>query len=590
MTGSGTSTERSWSRSILRQTISACFPLPSAWPRVQAVALSASRQLWQPGHVEFMSSTLVTAMASSAAAGKNPWLPLALVLLIAQADQVPDWLMEPQLHRGLHSLGPPSVMLGLGLLFLVLSLADSFADKVGWIEAWLTPISTTWRPFAAIAISALIGMGSVHATAHPAQLASGVGSHVGMSDVVASGGQTSPYLWLALCIGCGTFVGLIATVGKTGTRLLLTLVPIPGVRLAHSFLDDLFAWGVLLAGLVLSDSLIMLILGAIYLGVGCVTAPILGRLSLIQLRIFISAWKKFRNQSGPSKAPRWLERALPDRDLSQLLPAYAYRTRNTGLCRGGFLIVDAQGVVFAARSWFGAKFLKIERERLCRLGLAETLTSRAVCVARTLDSGDVEEATIYLFPGAPSTTSERLMAATRAAALVRVRPGSSSARLPHERQSSTRFVPASAAGNLRTQALLTLSAAIGCGLLTGGVVVPIGAGYLASPFKGRFVIGLALTTYLASSVVGTLGFAWPIALLYSVMLNAITLRDLSRHALRAHLDDVVDTYAFLPSVPSAVWVTSAPAVERFREGEVDPVTDGSWRVVWRLLSSQPAAA
>lgn len=533
-----------------------------------------------------MPSTLVTAMAGSAAAGKNPWLPLALILLIAQADQVPSWLMEPRLHAGLHGLGSPGVMLGLGVLFLVLSVADSLADKVSWIEAWLTPISTTWRPFAAIAFSALIGAGSMHDT--PPQLAIGAGFHIGMTDT--SAGQTNPYLWLALCVACGALVGLVATVGKTGTRLLLTLVPIPGVRLAHSFLDDLFAWGVLLAGLVLSDSLIMLILGTVYLGVGCVTAPILGRLSLIQLRIFAAAWKKFRNQSGAASAPRWLQRRFPERDLSQIMAAYAYRTASTGLCRGGFLIVDAQGVVFAARSWFGVKVLKVEREQLCRLGLAETLTSRAVCVARRLDSGEAEEATIYLFPGTPSATSERLIAAARQADLVRVRPGSPSARLPHERRASARFVPAAAAGNLRTQGLLTVSAAVGVGVLTGGVVIPIGAGYLASPFKGRFVIGLALTAYLASSVVGTLGFAWPIALAYCVVLNSIALRDLSRHALRAHLDGFVDTYAFLPSVPGALWVTSAPAADHFRTGELDPVTDGSWRVVWRLLAAQPAAA
>lgn len=537
-----------------------------------------------------MPSTLVTAMAGSAAAGKNPWLPLALILLIAQADQVPDWLMEPALHRGLHDLGSPGVMLGLGLLFLVLSIADSFADKVGWIEAWLTPISTTWRPFAAVAVSALIGAGGMRAAAQPTQLAVGTGFHMGMDSAAASTSQSNPYLWLALCVAGGTLVGLIATVGKTGTRLLLTLVPIPGVRLAHSFLDDLFAWGVVLAGLVLSDSLVMLVLGGIYLAVGCVTAPILGRLSLIQLRIFGAAWKKLRDDSRPVAAPRWLERALPGRDLSQILPAYAYRTTSTGLCRGGFLVVDAQGVAFAARSWFGPKILKIDRERLCRLGLAETLTSRAVCVARTLDDGDAEEATIYLFPGTPRATSERLVAASQQAALVRVRPGSPSSRLPHERQASARFVAAADAGNLRIQALLTLSAAIGVGVLSGGVVIPIGAGYLVSPFKARFAVGLALTAYLSSSVLGTLGFAWPVALLYAVLLNAISLRDLSRHALRAHLDGSVDTYAFLPIVPGAVWVTEAPASDRFREGEIDPVTDGSWRVVWRLLATQPAAA
>ncbi|MCB9590191.1 MAG: DUF4126 family protein [Polyangiaceae bacterium] len=557
--------------------------------------MAVSDRLWQPGDVGYLPSSLVTAISGSAAAGKNPWLPLALLCLIAQADRVPRWLMDPHLHRGLHGLAPPSVMLTLGIVFLVLSLAESFGDKVSWIEAWLTPISTTWRPFAAIAVATLVGVGTIQGNPGAlGQEAVGVGLGFGFDAIPeepTAWEQMSPYAWLVLCILAGTVSGLIATVGKTGTRLLLTLVPVPGLRLAHSFLDDFFAWGVTLAGLVMNDSLFMVVLGVLYLSVGLVVAPILGRLSLIQLKIFASLWRKLRAKQDdpPPKLPRWLKKALRDRDLSHVIPAYAYRTSETGLCRSGFLLVDDQGVVFAVRSWFRPKLLEVKPSELERLGLAETLTSRAVTLARSTANGG-DELSLYLFPGSPRATTERLLAAAKIAGLVRVRPGSQSGRLAHERSQAGRFVPASEAGNLRTQAVLSLGAAIGVGVLSGGVFIPIGFGYSASPFKGRFVLGCLLSLYLAASVMGTFGFAWPIALLYAVVLNAIALRDLSRHALRAHLDGFVDRFAFLPNVPGMIWVTDAPAADHFRAGQADPVTDGSWRVVWRLLSDEPATA
>lgn len=285
--------------------------------QVRVAALPTSRsvdvgdRLWQPGVVGYLPSSLVTAISGSAAAGKNPWLPLAVLCLLAQAERVPSWLMDPHLHRGLHQLAPPSVLLALGIVFLVLSLAESFGDKVSWIEAWLTPISTTWRPFAAVAVATLVGVGTVQGNPSAmggAAIGAGVGFGLDAIPEEPSAWATmSPYAWLVLCIVAGTLSGLIATVGKTGTRLLLTLVPVPGIRLAHSFLDDFFAWGVTLAGLVLDDSVFMAVLGALYLGIGMLVAPILGRLSLIQLKIFASLWRKLRAKSDdpPAKVPRW---------------------------------------------------------------------------------------------------------------------------------------------------------------------------------------------------------------------------------------------------------------------------------------------
>ena len=53
-----------------------------------------------------LPSSMVAAVASSAAAGKNPWLPLALIFLLAAPSSVPGVMMDPALHGQLHSLGP----------------------------------------------------------------------------------------------------------------------------------------------------------------------------------------------------------------------------------------------------------------------------------------------------------------------------------------------------------------------------------------------------------------------------------------------------------------------------------------------------
>ena len=100
--------------------------------------------------------SLVAAVATSAAAGKNPWLPLAMIFLLAAPSSVPDLMMNADLHRQLHGLAPVEVLWTLGGVFAVLALADSLADKVGFIEKWLVPISTAYRPFAGIACATAV--------------------------------------------------------------------------------------------------------------------------------------------------------------------------------------------------------------------------------------------------------------------------------------------------------------------------------------------------------------------------------------------------------------------------------------------------
>src|SRR5690606_12214825 len=209
-------------------------------------------------------SSMVAAVACSAAAGKNPWLPLALIFLLAAPDSVPAILMDPELHRQLHGLGPVELLWSLGAVFGVLALCDSLADKVGFIEKWLVPISTAWRPFAGVAVAALVGVAAAPDVPDP-QLAivqADMGLLVGGSVVV-------------LTIALGSLGTWIATMGKTGIRLLMTMVPVPGLRFAHSLVDDLFALGASIAGLAFASTPLVAVLVALYLAVGIFTGPLL---------------------------------------------------------------------------------------------------------------------------------------------------------------------------------------------------------------------------------------------------------------------------------------------------------------------------
>src|SRR5690606_11976936 len=126
---------------------------------------------------------------------------------------------------------------------------------------------------------------------------------------------------------------------------------------------------------------------------------------------------------------------------------------------------------------------------------------------------------------------------------------------------------------------------------TGGVFIPIGAGYLLSPFKRRFALGLALSAYLSLSVAFSMGLGWPAAVLYASLLNVLALRDLTRNALKARIDGYVDKRAWLPAVASRVWIAReslGAASDRWEEGAPEPLTDGSWRAVVRLLAEENA--
>lgn len=552
-------------------------------------------------------SSIMAAIALSAAAGKNPWIPFAILFLLAAPAGVPSWVMDPNLHAAVHGLGPAGLLYGLGGVFLVLSILDSVADKIPLVERWLVPVSTTWRPFAGAAVATVIAVGTAQGAAQATEAA---------HTVAAAAATLPPFIaadFGAVALGMSTFVltivggtvfGALATVGKTGTRLLLSLVPLPGLRLAHSFLDDFFALAVAFVGLGHGTNIVFVAAAGLYLLVGLVTGPLLSRLAFIHLRIGIGlvrkGWRKLRKAppAPPEPPPAWLAKALTAEGIDPAsvttLPVYAYRAPVIGRCRAGLLVIANGSVWFAARAMFRPRILRVSHDELARIGLAQTTTSRMITLVDRLDSGALRETVLYLFPAVEDDVLPLLDRGSQGAGLARVRIDSASARealagFAH-RGESVRFLPAEEAGSLRMQALTTIVTAVAIGLLTGGVFIPIGAGYMFSPFKRRFLFGLAMSVYLSLCVVGTGGLGWPAALVYATLINAITLRDLARNALKARIDGFVDKRAFLPPVSDRVWVPERglrAETDRWHEGDSVPVTDGTWRKIAALLA-EPA--
>jgi hypothetical protein len=545
--------------------------------------------------VEGVPASVVTAIALSAAAGKNPWIPLGLLFLLAAPESVPAIFMEPELHSALHGLGPAVVLWSLAAFFLVVACLESLADKISWVETWLVPLSTTWRPFASVAVAAIVAFAVADAEPLEIDLEGAL-----PLDVV----RAETHYWLGASVFVitvigGAIYGWLSTIGKTGTRLLLALVPLPSLKLIHSFLDDLFALALSFAGFAFGDSLLLTIALALYLLVGIFSGPLLTRLAWINFRIGLALIHKMRRTAGAEReavvAPKWLTRAAGDEGIdladAHLLPSYAYKARDAGRCRVGFLVLADDAAYFATRVMWRPVLVPFPHTRLTRVGLAQTTTTRTVALSEVTESGAIDEVVFYLFPSVEEDVLPLLEAAAEATRLRRVRPESESARsgLPGyaHRGKSVRFILPLEAGSLRTQALLTIGGALVGGVLTGGLFIPIGLGYALSPFPRRFFVGLFASGYLTLAVLGTMGFGWPVAVIYAVLLNTLALRDLTRAALKARIDGYVDRRAFLPSVSERVWIPESRLLSEgdlIQEGDTIPLTDAPWRTVVTLLA------
>jgi len=536
--------------------------------------------------VHMLPTSMITAIATSAAAGKNPWLPLAMIFLLAAPESVPSVLMNAELHDQLHSLGPVELLWSLGGVFGVMALADSLADKIGFIEKWFVPISTAWRPFAGIACATIIGVAAAREVTFEPETAPVVQASLlaGSSVVVLTVGVAALFTW-------------ISTMSKTGVRLLLTMIPVPGLKLAHSFVDDFFAFAATVAGLAFADTFLVPILLTLYLAVGIVTGPLLTRLTWIHFCIGWALlrkgkWVVFSDEAVLPEPPGWVTTYLQEQGLAgaTVVPSYVFQAPTVGRCRVGHLILAADKTIFLTRVMFRPRAFSIDEAALSRVGMADNSTNRVVTLVSRLPSGALREVHVYLFP---ALEQDVLPAIERGlAGFVRVRIESESARvaLPGygDRERSVRYRPAEKAGSLRLQGLVTIAAAIVGGVLTGGVFIPIGTGYFLSPFWRRGLVGWLLTGYLSLCVLGSFGMAWPAGVLYASLLNVVVLRDLTRNALKARVDGYVDRRAWLPIVASSVWVPlgglAAPE-DRWAEGAEEPLTDGTWRAIMRAVQA-----
>ncbi len=522
--------------------------------------------------------TVVTAIACSAAAGKNPWIPLAIIFGLAAPAELPAIMMDPALHASLHGLASGGVMYGLAGTFAVLAILESLADKIPLIEQWLVPISTAWRPFAGVAVASLLGYGASNAVELPEQIELAMASaDMGVSVI-------------ALSVILGTFASYLATIGKTGARLLLSMVPVPGLRFAHSLLDDAFALVASGVGIAFGDTTIVAVIVGLYLVIGLFTGPLLARLTWIHMKIGVAILKKMSAPDEPVEPPKpnWLTALLEKRgaERARCIEAYTYHAPKVGRCRAGYLILAEGATLFACRAWFRTLVYEVSHEDLSRVSLAELTTERVVALSDRSEAGGIRESFFHLFPAEKERVVPSIVNGAESSGLVRVNVESESARvaLPGYAQAgkSVRFRPADEVGSLKGQAALTIIGAILFGLASLGTFVPVGLGYLISPFKRRFVLGLLISGYLALCVWGSAFFGWPVALAYAVILNAVALRDMTRQTLKARVDGYVDKRAFMPPVASFAWVSKHAVLDEadlFVAGETTPLNDGPWRAV-----------
>lgn len=523
----------------------------------------------------------------SAAAGKNPWVPFGLLALVAAPERMPEWVLDPTVHARLHGMAPVPALWTIAAVMTVLAVLESLGDKLPGVEAWLVPLSSAWRPFAAMTLATLVAWAGLDVP----QAALPQYAQLGADPVVSA--QVLPLAqlgWAGLTVVLGTFAGYLASVSKVGGRLLLSLVPVPGLKLAHSFADDAFALVASGLGLMLADSQVVLGLVVLYLVIGLFTGPWLARLTSIYVRVLWSLVRRANPERAALVLPPWARAqaqeigADPERHA---LRVYTFKARQVGRARHGYLLFGENEVRFVSKVLFGVRTLRLPEAEIARIGLAESTTVRAVTLVG-LTNGERWESRFYLFPAHPDEVNASLAAGAQHAQLVAVSADSESARvaLPGYGRNDARYRPASVAGDLRLQALTSVVSASVVGVLTMGIYIPIGAGYVFSPFGRRFAISTALSIYLALSAVGTAFTALPVTIAYGVILNIVALRDLTRHAVQARVDGYVDKATFLPLPDHRVWVPRA-AVGHPRDTELHDtlMVDGPWRLVVEALGA-----
>ncbi len=145
-----------------------------------------------------MESAIPLAFTASWAAGINPYL---LVLLLGIAGRLTDWDIPAGFER-------TDVL----VIFAVLAVVDTIADKVMWLDSGWDAVNTVIRPIAGAVVAALIA---------------------------------SPYVdipTVAIAAAGGT-VALITHLAKATTRLAVNTSPEPASNVAVSVAEDVAVAG-----------------------------------------------------------------------------------------------------------------------------------------------------------------------------------------------------------------------------------------------------------------------------------------------------------------------------------------------------------
>ena len=140
-----------------------------------------------------MESAIPLAFTASWAAGINPYL---LVLLLGIAGRLTDWDIPACFER-------TDVL----IIFAVLAVVDTVADKVMWLDSGWDAVNTVIRPVAGAVVAALIA---------------------------------SPYVdipTVAIAAAGGT-VALVTHLAKATTRLAVNTSPEPASNVAVSVVED----------------------------------------------------------------------------------------------------------------------------------------------------------------------------------------------------------------------------------------------------------------------------------------------------------------------------------------------------------------
>lgn len=145
-----------------------------------------------------MESAIPLAFTASWAAGINPYL---LVLLLGIAGRLTDWDVPAGFER-------TDVL----IIFAVLAVIDTIADKVMWLDSGWDAVNTVIRPIAGAVVAALIA---------------------------------SPYVdipTVAIAAAGGT-VALVTHLAKATTRLAVNTSPEPASNVAVSVAEDIAVAG-----------------------------------------------------------------------------------------------------------------------------------------------------------------------------------------------------------------------------------------------------------------------------------------------------------------------------------------------------------